>query len=523
MSKAVYPWLLSIFPILHVYSTNLGGVREGEVLRAGLVSCSVTTVVFLVLWAATRSWHKSAVVTAALLVFFFSYGHIAMLVGSREWLVWGLAALAGLGGLGVLALWKLLVSREIEPWTRLFNLMGLILLVLPMIRIIPYWARTQSLEIQEILSINERPERVEKVPDDPRHPDIYYIIVDGYSSNNHLSRQWGYDNSAFTDALEELGFFVAYDSKSNYGTTLHSLASSLNMRYVPENAAGGNVDDVMYLRALIADSKVARIMIEEGYTYLHMLSGCQLPSSIADTSLDFFADGVREFDFRSAVSNFGGIEAIAGGFFFKEPFHQLLLSTTVLSPVSHRFEPEDGDWPLRWSDTRRFFDTLESLEAVPDMPQATFAFVHLLEPHAPVQFDRHGNKLAKPIIVPNAEQFFGELELVNGYLLETLRSVIERSATPPIIILQADHGSNLGVLSTGDELDVKFFEIMNAFYLPGDGWQVLERDISPINTFRVLLGQYFGLDYPEMEVRHFDVPKGYKAPFELTDLTEQFK
>ena len=43
----IYPWLLSVFPILHLYSENLGAVPDEEVLPAVLVSLAITTGVFL--------------------------------------------------------------------------------------------------------------------------------------------------------------------------------------------------------------------------------------------------------------------------------------------------------------------------------------------------------------------------------------------------------------------------------------------------------------------------------------------
>ena len=50
-------------------------------------------------------------------------------------------------------------------------------------------------------------------------PDIYYIILDGYSRDDTLQDFFDYDNSQFLKALEDMGFYVARCSQSNYAQT----------------------------------------------------------------------------------------------------------------------------------------------------------------------------------------------------------------------------------------------------------------------------------------------------------------
>ena len=71
-----------------------------------------------------------------------------------------------------------------------------------------------------------------QLPETP--PDIYYIILDGYGRQDALMEDYGYDNTAFLNFLEEQGFFVADCSRSNYSQTKFSLLTSLNMDFVEE-------------------------------------------------------------------------------------------------------------------------------------------------------------------------------------------------------------------------------------------------------------------------------------------------
>jgi len=216
------------------------------------------------------------------------------------------------------------------------NVVGLALLILPSVTIGRHLWRVSTHEVGQLIEVGERPKRVAKVMNDAEHPDVYFIVADGYSSNARLQRSHHYDNSRFTDALEEMGFFVAYDSKSNYGGTLHSMASVLNMRYVPKNTAGSSVDGLAYLHILIADSLVARLMIEAGYTHLHLLSGLLIPSSIADVNFDFSPAGVMEYSFLDLRPDLQKLDkkSIEDGRFLKRSFHQFLVDTTLLYAFS---------------------------------------------------------------------------------------------------------------------------------------------------------------------------------------------
>ena len=78
------------------------------------------------------------------------------------------------------------------------------------------------------------------------------------------------------------------------------------------------------------------------------------------------------------------------------------------------------------------------------------------------------------------------LEYIDARMLAIVKEILTRSSTPPIIIIQGDHGFGEGIN----------FPILNAYYLPGLPSGVLYPSISPVNTFRVVFNQYFGGHYP---------------------------
>ena len=91
-----------------------------------------------------------------------------------------------------------------------------------------------------------------------------------------------------------------------------------------------------------------------------------------------------------------------------------------------------------------------------------------------------------------------EIEYINARMLTIVAEILANSTTPPIIIIQGDHG-----FGEGDN-----FPILNAYYLPGIDPEVLYPTISPVNCFRLVFNEYFGSNLillPDQSFRVTDV------------------
>jgi hypothetical protein len=154
---------------------------------------------------------------------------------------------------------------------------------------------------------------------------------------------------------------------------------------------------------------------------------------------------------------------------------------------------------------QRVLFTLEQLPNVPRLPSPKFVFVHIVSPHKPFVFGADGSPLGGE--ADEIEGYVGQVAFINQRIIPILQQIIERSQTPPVIVIQGDQG---GV----DTDDVDRLRILNAYYLPGGGDQGLYDSITPVNTFRLILDRYFGADYPLLE----DISYGssYKNPFKFT-------
>jgi len=156
-------------------------------------------------------------------------------------------------------------------------------------------------------------------------------------------------------------------------------------------------------------------------------------------------------------------------------------------------------------------ETLYAFETVPQYAERDgdfFVFSHFMVPHYPyvwgpqgeiIPYDPQkspvsGNELTRQ----NAWYYTGQLEYVNTLALNMVDAILERSETPPIIIVQGDHGHDAFLdwkAPTMEGLDIRS-SVLNAIYLPDQDYSPLYPEISLVNTFRVVFNQQFGTNYP---------------------------
>lgn len=526
-----YLWLLGVYPILYLYSLNFGLVIDREFFGSVAGMLVATTIAFLVTNRFVRNRQKTAMMLSVASVCFSFSGHLyTQVFMPKSLFVWTLMISAATI-LVMVVIWRRGSSKFLLQVSAPLNLIALALLISPSITIASGLASLSSFDAAaatfDTLLANEL--ETPKVNDSAAHPDIYYIIPDSYPSDAWLLETMDYDNSAFTQALRDRGFVVAPHAQSNYGSTLTSLASTLNMRYYDSNPS--QLDHLIFLRLSIAESEVAQQLRQLGYTYVHLLSGLLVPSSIADINRDYAPAGpiditVSESDLSTAMFRYNrvSINTLRGlGAFYKQSFISLYLDTTWLRVVKSQFNElfsTNKFAPYHVFAGARFLDTVADAESFASMPEATFTIVHLLKPHRPIVFNERG------MIIPtidwvSPEDFFSELEFVNSRFLQMIDTILENSRNQPVIIFQADHGSNYGNPKSPDRRHI-YFDTYAAYYLP-DGYSLeIPTPYTFINSFALILNEVFGTNYPLQEDRLLELLKGYAAPFEQKDVTEEF-
>ena len=151
----------------------------------------------------------------------------------------------------------------------------------------------------------------------------------------------------------------------------------------------------------------------------------------------------------------------------------------------------------------RILFTLEKLEEIPSLQGPKFVFAHIICPHGPMVFGPNGEFVDQsgPFTLASGLDALEGHEAMLGYrdqvafistrIEHILKMILNNSETEPIIILQGDTGGSLG-----SPIPIKArMAILNSYYLPYGGSQLLYDSISPVNTFRLIFNYYFGGEY----------------------------
>ena len=427
---------------------------------------------------------------------------LGFLVGRHRYLApaWGVLMIVGA---------SLILGRLQKPerFTPVLNWMLGLAIALPIAQIVLFNIRV-NLPGDYRDANSETVGDVTLIPPSEGLPDIYYIIMDGYTHADTLREVFSFDNSPFLDRLREMGFYVADCSQSNYAQTELSLASSLNFNYLEalgDDFVAGSTDRSP-LWSLIKHSATRNLLEELGYKVVAFETGyywTQLED--ADVYLR------PEMSTVESLRAFGGLSDFEV-MFFKSTIGLLIADGVMVLPTI--FQP-DLDYPDKIHRERVLF-TLSELEALPKIPGPKFAFVHVIAPHFPYVFGPNGEQVT-PIRSDNPqdrqahdiEGYRNQVIFVNSQLERILERIIQDSSIAPVIIIQGDHGPGMIPDSIFAEHRMN---ILNVYFLPAPGQNELYASITPVNSFRVVFNHVFGADIEMLE----DVSRlsSYKDPYQ---------
>lgn len=194
-------------------------------------------IIFLISKAIFKDWINSGLVASIIILSFASYGQVysalevsavfAGTLGRHRFLapLWLVIT-------AVLVWWAVRRAPKSTTINSVMNVFSAALLILPLLNLANYaWLnyRNAGLNKASVDKISNAAGASSKVK-----PDVYYIILDMYARDDILLERFNYDNSAFLQQLEEMGFYVAKCSVTNYNMTELSLASSFNMNYLDQ-------------------------------------------------------------------------------------------------------------------------------------------------------------------------------------------------------------------------------------------------------------------------------------------------
>ncbi len=316
-----------------------------------------------------------------------------------------------------------------------------------------------------------------------RQPDIYYILLDCYPNSVYQQEVLGVASNDLDKQLEEKGFYVVKNARSNYNYTSFSMASIFNMEYLSWLKDPKSVRPFHYNRTiqLVKNAVVFNWLKDQQYE-LHNLSFFDIP-------------GVRSVNKEKFLSTTG--REIILYYTFYKCLRRDVIPEMFPSLRTALIERNRKMWKERFKDLREHnryvLDSLMKYRPRKEEDKPRFLYAHLEMPHFPYYFDSSG-KAYPDELVYGKEMITNKERLKNyiGYTNRQASAIVDKLQSlrngQDIIIIQSDHGLN--------DLDKKrkddAFNSYTAFYFPDRDYRMLYDSMSNVNSFRIIFNKYFG-------------------------------
>lgn len=478
---ALHPFIFSVYPILALFVVNIREIDPAVIYRSLIISFTACVLLFIFGRFLVQSWYKSGIVVSFFLLLFFTYGHLYHYLESS-------ISLRGLGHHRILiSIYALIFIagtyliirklREPKTTTYLLNIISVGLILFSILQIVNFKLR----DIQEgKKAVESSSDSLLLNPVDKTNlPDIYYIVLDMYTREDVLQKDYGFDNSEFLLFLKAEGFYVAECSRSNHSETSTSISTTLNLDDIEKIKAqsGGALPEGQY--SLLKHSLVRNQLKNLGYRIVAFETGYKW-SQLEDADI-YLSPGRNSLTLQSLNPfEFMLVDSTAL-MIFRE--YQIREQINALTSINH---------PWREHIELQLFN-LSKLKEIPNLSGPKFVFAHILIPHIPFVFAADGTfqtdsgfwdgKYSWPINDDYfREGYIGQIQFINNQMKVIISSILKTSEREPIIVIMGDHG----VASQNRN------KILNAYYFPDHDYSRLYPGITPVNSFRIIFDQYYG-------------------------------
>ena len=221
----IHPLLFAAYPILFLWSSNIGSVRTEEIIIPILVSVGIA----LGLWQGLRigfGWDMRRVGIWVSYVIFMCFSHwifeaaASFVIYGKEKIVsnyyffpfWCFILILG-------TLWIARTRKNLDTLTTALNVMSCCLVTVSILSLFfafthaPGISFTHAKAWPNVIEHDSKQINLAELRKQSTRPDIYYIILDAYGRADVLKDLYNYDNSQFVDWLNQKGFYVARESK----------------------------------------------------------------------------------------------------------------------------------------------------------------------------------------------------------------------------------------------------------------------------------------------------------------------
>lgn len=501
-----YPFLVGLYPVVFLWQKNFFQIQSFVVPYTLLLAVEICVPVIFITWLVVRRMLKAAVISSFILLMFYAYGPVFSLVDNLQ-----VASFIIGRHRFILPFWFLIIvvgtililrsKSDFQNATWVLNLTCICLVSISMAQI-AYWLITSPVENPHS---PKKPAAENSQTAAGTGPDVYYIILDAYGREDLLLNGYHLDTSGFIKQLKDLGFVIPDCTQSNYTTTDYSMSSSLNMDYLDQLGFTYKrllqEDPERLLTPLVKNNRVEKKFSDMGYTTITFYT----PYSFANVT-----DSDIYYNFEETTLASNKLETLNFRYLFlRNTMMRALIEEEENNPqlfdklppnVLQIINPQSNKFTSRnYSQYQQLLYQMDALEKIPEIPGKKFVYAHMLMTHMPYTFNADGSFRGE--FRDSTEGYLDQIRYTDTRIIQIVKTILSKSNTPPIIVLQGDH--------SWTENDNDRPKILNAYYLPDGGSQKLYPNITPVNTFRLIFNQYFGGNYPLLPDASFVFDKKY--------------
>jgi len=521
--KIFHPFLVAVFPILIIYSQNIGRVNFEDLILPIILVLIFSIVLYYTLKIILKNPFKSALIVTIILILLFSYGHVYYLlndvsidgfdIGRNLYLIpaFGLA-------LGILIFFTIRAGRVFDNATSIINVVSIVFIMVAISNVVFVGAEITNYDkdsSQELFYETRdfsgyfEPHKF-LISENQELPDVYYLILDEYARNDALLEYHDFSNHELTEFLENKGFHIAKNSFANYPMSVQSIPATMNMNYINflADEIGTEVRNYKPLNeknyGLYPNNMVIKNFKEMNYKII---------------TFNTFALHLHENPLSDETF------CHRDKFLLDNRLVDVLARTSIFGYYIERW----AEGELRQV-TLCAFENFGNAGNVFDEP--VFVWAHVMLPHPPWIFGPNGEEITpgKPLLITDnpefrdsgwepKRQYIQQVQFANKKTIEVVENILENNKNA-IIIIQGDHGTAWETNWTEPSKDDAWQRLRNfdAIYFPDEDKRVqLNDDRTLVNTFRIVFNSYFGSDYEMLENKMY---WGWNAkPYYFEDVT----
>jgi hypothetical protein len=474
------PVFLAIFPILSLALENIEFIKLGSFLRSVIIAVVVVGAFDAIIYLLLKDQRKAGILAGLIVFLLLTYGNVYLALEERmkEPVDHGLLLVFYLV---VIILVGVLIVRVVKDARELnlaiffggLAIVGFLLFSIGLYEYRVFNSEARSADADAQFQTNLTDEEISALP------DIYLILLDGHTRSDVLRDVYDYDNSEFTSQLEEMGFWVADCSLSNYPGTNFSTGALFEMDYL--HNVYEDLDNLVF--PSLNETAVFQILDNHHYSTVSFHNFLFEHFNITD-------------DIRLAKEDklFGSINE----------FEKMAVDTSILKILIDMEGAFPRSWVIPFEDDfylTHYRDTMYALDALPDLPNMDgpkFVYAHILVTHDPFVFNPDGSY--KPSKKITGVEYRDSVEFIDNTLPDIVEEIIRKSDTPPIILIMGDHGAIIKGRPIEERMSILF-----SIYLQGNEPLDFYPEITPVNVFKLIFNHLFDADYELVEDRSYEI------------------